>query len=333
MIRTSYQAILAMTVLWLGAWANCYSAQAPAVPVKPPTAADTGVKPPAPAVNPPQATPSVKPPQVLPAVLTWKVHSDGKQLAISPELAVPYTLVRIKKTTEGEYQLVVAAVEGSNAPEIWVDLLKIGGDQPVPPPPPPPDGLIDSFTATPNSIKKGESATVKWATKAKTVTLNGANVAVSGQQVVNPTSTTTYTLVASDGTRTTTAQQVVTVRDEPGPDPTPGPLFVFVLYEANDLDDQPLEQADFLSSKPLRDYIWDKCAKKDGHPQCRFLDEGPDTKAKLTEEWQKIYDRAKNHKDFKLPWLIVTNGKDWYEGPKPQTTQAFLDLLKKYGGQ
>jgi outer membrane protein OmpA-like peptidoglycan-associated protein len=73
--------------------------------------------------------------------------------------------------------------------------------------------VILRFTATPTNITSGESSTLSWATQnAVTVTLNGQTVAANGSQVVNPTTTTTYTLVATgtDG-RPVSAPAIVTV--------------------------------------------------------------------------------------------------------------------------
>ena len=72
---------------------------------------------------------------------------------------------------------------------------------------------ITRFEAVPTNITSGESSTLQWATlNAVTVTLNGQSVQPNGSQVVNPTQTTTYTLVATgtDG-RPVTATAVVTV--------------------------------------------------------------------------------------------------------------------------
>ncbi|MBI5303369.1 MAG: hypothetical protein HY868_14635 [Chloroflexi bacterium] len=70
-----------------------------------------------------------------------------------------------------------------------------------------------SFTATPSTIAAGQSATLAWnVASARTVTLDGAPVAVQGTQVVAPTQTTTYVLriVFLDG-RTRDLSATVTV--------------------------------------------------------------------------------------------------------------------------
>jgi hypothetical protein len=78
---------------------------------------------------------------------------------------------------------------------------------------------IHRFEAVPTNIIVGESSTLQWGTdNAATVTLNGQSVAPNGSQVVSPTQTTTYTLVATgtDG-RAITATAVVTVSAAPVP--------------------------------------------------------------------------------------------------------------------
>ena len=72
---------------------------------------------------------------------------------------------------------------------------------------------ITGSTAVPTNITRGESSTLQWAVDgANTVTLNGQSVQSNGSQVVSPTQTTTYTLVATgtDG-RAVNATAVVTV--------------------------------------------------------------------------------------------------------------------------
>jgi hypothetical protein len=73
---------------------------------------------------------------------------------------------------------------------------------------------INSFTASPGSIKLGESSTLSWSVSGcTTVSIDQAigNVSLSGTRVVSPTKTTTYTLKAVNevGTSTATAHVVV----------------------------------------------------------------------------------------------------------------------------
>ena len=73
---------------------------------------------------------------------------------------------------------------------------------------------IDSFTATPASIKLNESSTLSWAvTNATTVSIDQwiGTVAATGTQAVTPLVTTTYTLTATNADGTTTGTAEVTI--------------------------------------------------------------------------------------------------------------------------
>ena len=85
--------------------------------------------------------------------------------------------------------------------------------------------VINIFTASPLSITAGESATLSWnVTDADNVTLNPGSltVALSGSTFVSPTTTTTYTLTATNSTGSTTAKMTViidqTLTIQPGPE-------------------------------------------------------------------------------------------------------------------
>ena len=80
---------------------------------------------------------------------------------------------------------------------------------------------IDSFTATPSTIAPGGSSTLRWSTTgAKNVSIDQGigSVAVDGSRVVTPSSTTTYTLRASNNDGDSdTASVTVTVTEDPEP--------------------------------------------------------------------------------------------------------------------
>ncbi len=72
--------------------------------------------------------------------------------------------------------------------------------------------LISSFTANPVLIATGGASTLTWATSGATsVTLNGGAVSTSGSAGVTPTSTTTYTLVATNALGSATRTVTVNV--------------------------------------------------------------------------------------------------------------------------
>jgi hypothetical protein len=110
-------------------------------------------------------------------------------------------------TATTTYRLVASNVTGSTTATASVTVT-------APPPPMP----TASFTASPASIMSGESSTLSWTTTdAASVTLNGAPVNATGTQVVSPTATTTYTLVASNATGSVTRSAAVTVVAPPPP--------------------------------------------------------------------------------------------------------------------
>ena len=85
---------------------------------------------------------------------------------------------------------------------------------PPPPPPPPPPAPTASISVDPNSIQKGQSATLSWQTTGATdVSIDGIGaVQPSGSQQVSPADSTTYHLTAkgSGGTQDATARVSVT---------------------------------------------------------------------------------------------------------------------------
>src|SRR5271154_7058631 len=102
---------------------------------------------------------------------------------------------------------------------------------PPPPPPPPPKpqaSRINSFTAEPQTIQRGQSATLTWSVaNATDISLDqqlGA-VAANGTRQVFPTNTTTYTLMASSagGMDMRSVTVNVTVPAPPPPPPPPAP--------------------------------------------------------------------------------------------------------------
>lgn len=102
----------------------------------------------------------------------------------------------------------------------------------TPPPPPPPKLLpaaprVDSFTAEPARVERGQSINLRWATtNADTVTIdqNVGTVAANGTRQLFPNGTTTYVLIArnSTGSDTRTVTVDVVVPAPPPPPPVKG---------------------------------------------------------------------------------------------------------------
>ncbi len=126
---------------------------------------------------------------------------------------------------------------------------------PPPPPPPPPPSPTASISVSPDTIQKGQSATLSWQTSNATdVSIDSIGaVQPSGSQSVSPGDSTTYHLVAkgSGGTQEATTRLTVTSAPPPEAPPAPSPseedLFgqnvkdIYFDYDKSDV--RPSEQA------------------------------------------------------------------------------------------
>jgi Domain of unknown function (DUF1929)/Glyoxal oxidase N-terminus/Kelch motif len=109
----------------------------------------------------------------------------------------------VSPTTTTTYRITAHSASGATDwGQVTVTVSGGGGGSPT-----------ASLTANPTSITSGGSSTLTWSsTNAVSATLNGAAVAVNGSQVVSPTATTAYTLIAKSSSGTTaTASATVTV--------------------------------------------------------------------------------------------------------------------------
>jgi len=95
---------------------------------------------------------------------------------------------------------------------------------PPPPPPSPSAARINSFTAEPRSIERGQSATLRWSVaNATDMSLDQGlgSVAANATRQVFPSNTTTYTLTASSTGGSDTRSVTVEVVAPPAPPPPP----------------------------------------------------------------------------------------------------------------
>lgn len=128
----------------------------------------------------------------------------------------------------------------------------------------------------------------------------------------------------------------------PGPTPpTPVPvdppiagegLRMLIVRESADLSNLPSGQVQAMTSADVRGYLQKTCPKgPDGRtPEFRVYDKDQDV-AGESATWRAAFARA-TKKMSKVPWIAVSNGHDGYEGPLPESADALLALLKKYGG-
>jgi peptidoglycan-associated lipoprotein len=94
---------------------------------------------------------------------------------------------------------------------------------PPPPPPPPPPSPTASISVSPDTIQKGQSATLTWQTSNATdVSIDGIGaVQASGSQQVTPADSTTYHLTAKGSGGSQDASTRLTVTQPPPPPPAP----------------------------------------------------------------------------------------------------------------
>jgi hypothetical protein len=121
----------------------------------------------------------------------------------------------------------------------------------------------------------------------------------------------------------------------PEPPPTPAPvpdagLRVLIVHETDSFGDLPAGQREIIGSNApgsVRDYLNTHCVKVGDEPERRILDKDqPDGLARESTIWQAVWKRPRES----TPWIVVSNGKEGFEGPLPQTPAECLSLLKKY---
>jgi hypothetical protein len=116
---------------------------------------------------------------------------------------------------------------------------------------------------------------------------------------------------------------------EPEPEPTTGDLFVLITQSTEDVRSLPVQQQEIFHSALMGLYLNQHCAKRDGQPEWRVLDNEADVQY-MPEDWQDTFDRAK---DKEQPWVIIANNRgESFEGPLPASVPDMMTLLKKYGG-
>jgi peptidoglycan-associated lipoprotein len=130
----------------------------------------------------------------------------------------------LKKKNIKQHTLKVVATTVALAAILMLGACKKKAAPPPPPPPPPPPSPTASISVSPDTIQKGQSATLSWQTSNATdVSIDGIGaVQASGSQQVSPSDSTTYHLTAkgSGGTQDATTRLTVT---QPPPPPMEAP--------------------------------------------------------------------------------------------------------------
>jgi peptidoglycan-associated lipoprotein len=113
---------------------------------------------------------------------------------------------------------------------------------PAPPPPAPGAPVIAQFTAEPASIQRGQSSTLRWEVTGETTNISISQgvgvVQKTGNQRVNPSDSTTYTLTATGPGGNTTAAATISVSAPPPPTPPPPPAATVTLDKRLESDVQ-----------------------------------------------------------------------------------------------
>ena len=142
-----------------------------------------------------------------PIVLSWDVGANATSLNIDQGVGnvLPLTTGGIGQITltpgpnsATTYTITASNVDGTNMAQVTVNIT----NQPI----------IESFTADQILVAPGTSVQLDWATlNASSLDLNGSNVTGTTSLTVNPTTTTTYTLAATNGQGVSNSQVTVTV--------------------------------------------------------------------------------------------------------------------------
>ena len=107
-----------------------------------------------------------------------------------------------------------------------------------------------------------------------------------------------------------------------------GKLRVMLIEETEARQSLPANQRLILTSKVVRDYLDTHCVVEDGTPAYRFLDPNDDV-SRLSKADQEIFQRPRKS----VPWLTLTNGSRYFDGPLPDVPPAkFVVWLQQYGG-
>ena len=279
--------------------------------------------------------------------LRWVLLDSGLSM-IPPELLKDSRSAVVQAGTDGVYRILAYGAKGDVPTEPAISVVTIGTGPPPPPPPPDPDkpptapvGLKSSpgdgsatlawlavSNATSYTVRRAPSLSGPWAEVAK---LRLTTLTDSG--LTNGT-TYYYSVSASNDKGTSPDSETVSVTPQGTQPPAPIPADgyrVLIVYDAKQLSSLPKDQLNAMYSGDVRLFLNANCAAgPDGKTkEWRIWDVNENVSA-VPKLWQDAHARAKGAKDFKAPWIIVSNGTTGFEGPLPANTDDLLTLLKKY---
>lgn len=261
----------------------------------------------------------------------WVVHKESFDWFV-PDISEDKQMAVISVTQPGTYAWIIFPQR--DPPQPLIATVILGGKVE--------DLEIKHFTATPETIKKGESSILSWSVSPKmaVVELNNNKVDAQEQKVVSPTETTGYTLVATYQNKQKQANKTVIVKeDNPPPPPPPAEeLHVLIVLERDEQGSLPLDQREILMSESEGSVIlWlkENCAKDESNmPAYRILDDDYDDGLEHeTKSWQEIYIYYKKNHDQKGPWMMAVNGQRKYDDLLPNSKEETLQILKEIKGK
>jgi hypothetical protein len=118
--------------------------------------------------------------------------------------------------------------------------------------------------------------------------------------------------------------------DPPNPPNPPIPvagLRVLMVEETSQRASLTKGQQLAMFGKVTRDYLDSHCVKDGQQPAYRILDKDVNMSSD-TKAWQDAMARPRTA----LPWMYISNGANFWEGPMPANIEDITALLKKYGG-
>ncbi|QVL32358.1 hypothetical protein KIH39_00110 [Telmatocola sphagniphila] len=124
-------------------------------------------------------------------------------------------------------------------------------------------------------------------------------------------------------------------KPKPKPSPKVVPIAaegfrVLITFDNADQSGLNEDQQKAIYGAELRSYLNSHCVLgPDGKlREWRIWATGMDVSGE-SKIWRDAYARDRQS----VPWLLISNGKEGFEGPLPKSFNETLELLKKYGGQ
>lgn len=127
---------------------------------------------------------------------------------------------------------------------------------------------------------------------------------------------------------------------DPDVDPIlPGKGFrVLIVRETKDLAGLTPQQIAIFSATEVRQYLNQKTVLEGNQRAYRIWDKDTDI-SRENEDWKTVMNGVLNgdparkiSKATSFPWLVITNGKEGYEGPLPKDVPEMMAKLKQFGG-